>query len=124
MDSFLINHMKIDIDSTIQADKLVSQDNVNIGLIVKRGLHWRKTWKDDIDKKDTNIPKKRLHGSIIGYTNNDGVLVGKNSMSIYDTDKITEQSSVPGWAVVKWYNDKESIYPIGAENLYSLAIVE
>ena len=50
MDSFLINHMKIDIDRTIQADKLVSQDNVNIGLIVKRGLHWRKTWKGQWSK--------------------------------------------------------------------------
>ena len=90
MNSYLVNHMKIDIDRTIQADKLVSQDNVHIGLIVKRGLHWRKTWKDDIDKKDTNIPKKRLHGTIIGYTNNDCVLVGKNSNRIYDTDKITE----------------------------------
>ena len=52
-----------------------------------------------------------------------GKLIAKKCQTtFYDTDKITEQSSVPGWAVVKWYNDKESIYPIGAENLYSLAI--
>ena len=59
------------------------------------------------------------HVTIIGYTNN--VLVGENSNSIYHTDKITTQSG-PGWAVVRWDNNNESVYPIGAENLYSLGI--
>ncbi len=118
MDSYLVNHSKIR-NENISVD-LVSLENVHIGLRVKRGLHWRASWKDDIDRNDTNIPKNRLGGTIIGYTNNN-VLVGENSNSIYHTDKITTQSG-PGWAVVRWDNNNESVYPIGAENLYTLGI--
>ena len=121
MEFYLINHAKIRREKI--SGKLVTLHNVQIGLQVKRGLHWRKTWRDDIDTNDTNIPKKRLFGTIIGYTNNIGQLVGKNSTSIYDTDKITKKTG-SAWAVVKWYNNKESVYPIGAEKLYSLVIAE
>jgi hypothetical protein len=117
MNFYLVNHAKIRQENI--SGQLVSLHNVRIGLRVKRGLHWRRSWRDDIDTNDTNIPKKRLCGTIIGYTNHNYVLVGKNSRRFYDTDKITEKSP-PGWAVVRWDNDKKSVYPIGAENLYSL----
>ena len=60
MDSYLVNHAKIR-NENISVD-LVSLENVHIGLRVKRGLHWRSSWKDDIDRNDTNIPKKDLVG--------------------------------------------------------------
>ena len=119
MSSNLVNHAKIRNENI--SSHLVSLNNVHIGLRIKRGFHWRASWRHDIDTFDTNIPKRRLGGIVIGYTNNKNELIGENSMSIYDTDRITDKSG-PGWAVVKWDNNKKSIYPIGAENLYSLGI--
>ena len=72
-------------------------------------LHWRKSWRDDIDKTDTNIPKTRLGGIVIGYTDYNNELIGVNSMRSYDTDRITENTG-PGWAVVKWNNGITTVY--------------
>ena len=126
MHSPLVNHARIRTEN-ISANHLVylvSLENVHIGLRVQRGVHWRASWKDDMDKADITVPnvaKRRLGGIIIGYTNNKNMLVGRNSERKYDHDKIKHNTG-PGWAVVKWDNNKKCIYPIGAENLYSLKI--
>lgn len=89
------------------AANIVVRSNVAVGLRVRRNsAHWRnKKWRDD----------KRGPGTVIGYTNADGVLVGGNSERQYDTDRITHTSG-PDWAVVRWDNTgKASVYPVGAE---------
>ena len=116
----LINHNKIRSNPSI-IGICVELSNIFVGMRVKQGFQWRAKWRDNIDTTSTTNPKKRLGGVIIGYVNENNMLVGQNTMRKYETDKITHKNG-PGWAVVRWDNHIESIYPIGAENVYSLQI--
>ena len=82
--------------------------SVAVGQRVRRNEeHWRtgkNAWRDD----------KRGTGTVIGHTDEGGVLVGSNSGAKYDTDRITHASG-PGWAVVRWdAAGKCSVYPVGS----------
>mmetsp|Transcript_18180 Transcript_18180/g.56795 ORF Transcript_18180/g.56795 Transcript_18180/m.56795 type:complete len:122 (-) Transcript_18180:205-570(-) len=116
----LVNHSKIRIQNT--HGTRVSLSNVRTGMRVRRGFHWNpKSWRDDIDTDDTNNPKRRLSGTVVGYVNKKCQLVGENSMQTSRFDRITNENG-SGWAVVEWDNTKRSVYPIGAEGLYTLYI--
>jgi hypothetical protein len=91
----------------------VTLSNVEIGLRVVRGRHWRygrNAWTDD----------KHDPGTVVGFTNAHGHLEGRNTtaMSKYETfydfvDGIPFQRG--GWCAVHWdATHKESVYPIGA----------
>ena len=89
------------------ASDIVTPNLLEIGLRVCRNDdHWRpKKWRDD----------KRGPGTVIGFTDSGGVLVGENSGSKYDTDRVTHTIG-PNWAVVRWdVTGKASAYPAGAE---------
>ena len=116
----LMNHNKIRSHRSM-IGICVDLSNIFLGMRVKQGFQWRSKWRDNIDITSTTHPKKRLGGMVIGYVNENKMLVGENTMRDYETDKIT-RSNGPGWAVVRWDNRNESIYPIGAENIYALQI--
>ena len=87
---------------------------------VRSGRVWnKKKWRDDIDGSSRSTPKIRVPGHIIGYTNDEGILVGRNSGREYDTDRITRANG-PGWAVVEWETGKSSVYPIGYNGVHAL----
>lgn len=92
----------------VPADRgVLTPEQLEVGMRVCRNEdHWRpKKWRDD----------RRGPGTIIGYTDADGVLVGSNSGSLYDTDRVTHTIG-PHWAVVRWdVTGKASVYPVGAE---------
>jgi len=92
-------------------ETVVTGHNVKLGIIVKRNPdHWRKKkWKDD----------GHGFGTVIGYTDETGKLIGVNSDRKYNTDRITHENGF-GWCIVRWVNTgKKSVYPIGASNLLS-----
>jgi hypothetical protein len=80
----------------------VTVANVALGARVRRGRVWNKAkWRDDVDTGSAACPRPRLTGTVVGYTDAGGKLVGENSGRQFDTDRVTE-SSGPGWAVVEW----------------------
>ena len=118
----LVNHDNLSANALGTQGVDVTLSNVYIGLKVRRGRHWNnKKWRDDIDSSSDLRLKPRVCGQVIGFTDEDGNLVGDNSEREYETDRITKANG-PNWAVVKWDTDKSSIYPIGAEGLFSLIV--
>tara|TARA_Y100000385_G_scaffold261535_1_gene292365 strand:- start:140 stop:607 length:468 start_codon:yes stop_codon:yes gene_type:complete len=132
MTTYLVNHEKIRVYAKKDTDVLVNLENVYCGMRVKRGVHWRPSWKDDVDKSTETIPsiypipKPRVHGTIVGFTNSRGILIGRNAVVPEKKREYNRISLVhgPGWAVVRWDVNTESIYPIGTENLYCLLCVD
>ena len=116
-----MNHSKLTYDTSVDAPD-VTLENVSIGMQVARGRQWnRQKWRDDVIQESV-APKRRSVGTIIGYTNEKAQLVGSNTRRKYPTDRITDTNG-PGWACVKWTETaKMSIYPIGAENVWSLVV--
>ena len=118
----LVNHDNLSRNALGTPGVDVTSSNVHIGLKVRLGRHWNaKKWRDDIVLSTDLRPKPRVCGQVIGFTVEDGNLVGDNSGREYETDRITEANG-PNWAVVKWNTDRSSIYPIGAEGLFSLIL--
>lgn len=104
----------------------VTVANVALGARVRRGRAWNKAkWRDDMDTSSAACPRPRLIGTVVGYTDAGGRLVGENSGRQFDTDRVTEASG-PGWAVVEWdptspsHAGKRSVYSVGATGVYSL----
>jgi len=91
---------------------IVNAENVCLGRRVQWGKHWSKKWRDNISAKE------RVNGTIIGYVDESG-LVGVNSEREYNQVHEGQKD----WCVVKWDNGKQSVYPIGAQGLYSLSFV-
>jgi hypothetical protein len=77
---------------------------------VERGVDWRPTkWNAD----------KHLPGTVIGFSDEDGTLVGTNTNAQYwDRFYLDQRNKVtvgPAWCAVRWDATKtELIYPIGA----------
>jgi hypothetical protein len=84
---------------------------------VKQGKHWNKKWRANIDADSPLAPKPRVSGTIIGYTDENGHLIGQNCRDNYNQ----VQQGQANWCVVKWDNQNISIYPIGAQGVYALA---
>jgi hypothetical protein len=107
----------------------VTVANVALGARVRRGRTWNRAWRDDIDTGSAACPRPRLTGTVVGYTDTGGKLVGENSGRQFDTDRVTE-SSGPGWVVVEWdptspsCAGKRSVYPVGAMGVHSLAFAQ
>jgi hypothetical protein len=105
----------------------VTVANVALGARVRRGRTWNKAWRDDVDTSSAACPRPRLAGTVVGYTDAGGKLVGENSGRQFDTDRITESSGA-GWAVVEWdapsRAGKRSVYPVGAMGAHSLAFAQ
>lgn len=99
---------------------LVTADDVCLGRRVQWGKHWSKKWRDNIGDTKEQVPsgytKERVAGTIIGYVDETG-LVGENSNREYNQ----VQQGQKDWCVVRWDNGKQSVYPIGAQGLYSLS---
>ena len=72
-----INHDKPRSSFSDRAD--VTLENVYIGVRVRRGRTWRPKWRDDIVRQSQGNPKRRSHGTVIGFTNESGLLVGENT---------------------------------------------
>ena len=89
--------------------------SVQLGLRVKRGRDWRNgknKWRHDM------CDGFRCAGTVIGYTDENGILVGENTQSTsFDTFQFDHLGAKvgPAWCAVKWDNGKESIYPIGSQ---------
>ena len=117
-----MNHQNIGINSNFNSHAtLVDLQNIHLGMIVKRGRDWNnRKWRDDIDRNSTTIPKTHLSGEIIGFTNAQGALIGENTNRDYNR---IHDSQGPGWCCVRWSNGNESVYPVGAEHIYSLSFV-
>lgn len=48
----------------------VNTSNIAIGVRVRRGRAWRpEKWRDDLDKRSTAVPKPRVAGTVVGFTN-------------------------------------------------------
>lgn len=110
----------------------VTTANVALGIRVRRGRVWNKKWRDDLDDSSAANPRPRLTGTVVGFTDAGGALVGRNSGREFATDCITEASG-PGWAVVEWlpsssptppHARKRSVYPIGFMGAYSLVFAD
>lgn len=99
----------------------VTSSNVFLGATVRRGRHWNSRWRDDVDKGSEMRPKLRVYGRVVGFTNESG-LVGQNSGRPFDADRITPDTP-SGWAVVEWSSGVRSVYPIGYDATFSLAMV-
>ena len=92
----------------------VDLSNICLGERVRRSgeKDWRKKWKGD----------KGQPGTVIGYTNQDGRLIGANvsdENNHYNRFLFHQSDERPtvggGWCAVRWdANNSESIYPIGA----------
>ena len=85
---------------------LLTADAVALGQrVVRNPNNWRGgRWRDD-----RNRP-----GTVVGFTDADGALVGINSGSPYVYERISEASGA-AWAVVRWDATRAmSVYPIGA----------
>lgn len=96
-------------------------EEVGVGVRVRRGPDWNsKKWRDDVDtlgEPDWSGTKPKVGGSVVGFIDEGGMLVGRDSTAKYCIDRL----SVTGWAAVRWDNGKESVYPVGFENVFSLA---
>tara|TARA_B110000046_G_scaffold175478_1_gene200214 strand:- start:118 stop:474 length:357 start_codon:yes stop_codon:yes gene_type:complete len=98
----------------------VNNSNIAIGVRVRRGRAWRPTkWRDDLDRWSTAVPMPRLAGTVVGFTDAGGNLVGENSGRTHATDRVTGESGY-GWAVVQWDTGTRSVYPVGSMGVYSL----
>tara|TARA_B110000046_G_scaffold164190_1_gene179617 strand:- start:2436 stop:2792 length:357 start_codon:yes stop_codon:yes gene_type:complete len=98
----------------------VNHSNIAIGVRVRRGRAWRPAkWRDDLDRCSTAVPRPRLAGTVVGFTDARGNLVGENSGRTNATDCVTEESGV-GWAVVQWDTGTRSVYPVGSMGVHSL----
>lgn len=91
----------------------VSLSSVKLGLRVARGKDWRTgKWRSDVKCG------QRCAGTVVGYTDSKGRLVGANTTGeYYDRfyiDAGGEPTVGPGWAAVEWDNGNQSIYPIGS----------
>lgn len=122
MMSYELGYLCMNLEN-IQEDEihgtLVTTDNVCLGRRVCRGRHWNKKWRDNIDSESPEIPKRRVHGTVVGYIDEEGGLVGENVGRKYNQVQQKQQ----GWCVVEWDNAKRSVYPIGAQGIYALAFV-
>lgn len=98
---------------------LVNADNVCLGRRVQWGKHWSKKWRDNILQNSSSTPKERANGTIIGYVDESG-LQGINTKRKYNQ----VQQGQEDWCVVEWDNGNQSVYPIGAQGLYSLSYVD
>ena len=107
------NIREFEMDSRL----IVSAENVSVGLRVKQGKHWNQKWRDNVDKAATVCPKPRFSGTIVGYTDEDGQLHGRNSERQYNQ----VQQGQANWCDVCWDNGNVSVYPIGAQGIYALA---
>lgn len=92
-------------------------EEVLLNQRVKRGHHWNRKWRQDIDKTSEEKIKPRLPGTIIGYIDQNQNLIGRNTNAKYDYDRLTTS---PYWVAVKWDTGEESVYPVGYEGIYSL----
>eukprot|EP00966_Prymnesium_polylepis_P072088 1674418-Prymnesium_polylepis.1 len=108
----------------------VTANNIFVGARVRRGRVWNKAkWRDDVDTSSATCPRPRLAGTVVGYTDAVGKLVGENSGRQIDTDRVTEASG-PGWGVVQWDASspsragKRSVYPVGAMGVHSLVFAQ
>ena len=97
---------------------LVTVDNVCLDRRVCRGRHWSTKWRDNVDPRSPETPKGRMHGTIVGYVDDEsGRLIGENAARVYNQVRQNQKA----WCVVEWDNGKRSVYPIGAQGLYALA---
>ena len=111
--SHRLAYLNVNLDNIREQEcgPLVTADDVCLGRRVQWGKHWSTKWRDNIG--DT---KERVAGTIIGYVDETG-LVGENSNREYNQ----VQQGQKDWCVVRWDNGKQSVYPIGAQGLYSLS---
>jgi len=91
---------------------------VSLGVRVVRGPHWRKRWKDDVDKSAAGPVKPRVAGTIVGYVTDDGRVRGRNTNHQFDTDRLGAE---PRWVAVAWDTGRESVYPVGFQGVCSLS---
>ena len=85
---------------------LVTVENACIGRRVCRGKHWSTKWN-----------ALRASGTVIGYVGSSG-LVGEK----IDRAHNQVREGQYGWCVVEWEDiGRRSIYPIGADGIYSLS---
>lgn len=83
---------------------------VRLGLRVRRGRHWKtRQWREDVDRTSERDPRPRVAGTVVGFTDVRGSLVGESG-----------RTDGPGWAVVRWETGRTSAYPIGATGRYAL----
>ena len=101
------------IDQTL----IVNSANVCIDRRVKQGKHWNKKWRANIDTDSLWTLEKRVWGTIIGYTDENGQLYGQNCGGKYNQ----VQQGQANWCVVRWDNQNVSLYPIGAQGVYAWA---
>ena len=116
-----LNYLDLNPDSILEYEnhgELVTIGNVCLDRRVCPGRHWSKKWRDNIDSDSFEEPKARLQGTIIGYVDDSG-LVGQNSYREYNQ----VQQGQRKWCVVEWDNGKRSVYPIGAQGIFSLSFV-
>ena len=105
-----VNRANLSQEALLRQGVDVTAEDVHLGMRVRRGRDWNnKKWRDD----------RRMGGTILGFTDASGVLVGENTGRKYPTDRITAENG-PAWAVVMWDTGVRSTYPIGAGGLYSL----
>ena len=109
----------------LEADEVsVTVHNAYIGMTVRRGMHWRNSWRDDIDREDPSfvdglgISKRRLPGRIIGFTDAIGNLVGECGNRKYN---ILGATDTPHMSVVEWDNGTQSVYAIGHLGVFALS---
>lgn len=121
----LVNHAKL-VSTKTPDGSLVTLETVRLGMVVRRGPDWRRTWRDDIHKNqwanplDKRAGKVRVAGTVVGYTDASSALVGSNSGRAYKWDRI-EPESGPAWCVVAWDTGRTSVYPIGGDcGIFSL----
>lgn len=85
----------------------ITPGNVSLDRRVRQGQVWNKSWRE----VSTDC------GTIIGYTDDHGTLIGENIQHCYNQ----VQQGKKNWCVVRWDNGETRIYPIGAHDVYSLA---
>jgi len=122
MFSYRLAYVCMNIENIMENEfhgTLVTVDNVCLERRVCRGRHWNNKWRDNIDWNSSESPKSRVHGTVVGYVDDEGQLVGENSGREYNQ----VQQGKRGWCVVVWDNGKRSVYPIGDQGVYALAFV-
>lgn len=120
--SFQLGYLCMNLDNIQEHEHhgtLVTVENVCLERRVGRGRHWNTKWRDNIDSDSPETPKRRVHGTIVGYVDEDKQLVGENAGRTYNQVRQRQQ----GWCVVEWDNGTRSVYPIGAQGIYALAFV-
>lgn len=86
---------------------MVTAENVALGMRVRRNQRdWRNKWRDDHGGL----------GTVVGYTDAYGRLVGANAPQRFASDRfnLVAADTGPDWAVVEWFAGCVSVYPIGA----------